>query len=68
MFWPASGAGCVETSSVTGELDEMLSERKKLSADVQIILDAQTETLGIKVSNVDCDVGICPEPIAQSGS
>ena len=46
----------------------MLSERKKLSADVQSILDAQTETLGIKVSNVDCDVGICPEPIAQSGS
>lgn len=35
------------------ELDEMLSERKKLSADVQGILDAQTETWGIKVSNVE---------------
>ena len=35
------------------ELDEMLSERKKLSADVQSILDAQTETPGIKVSNVE---------------
>ena len=35
------------------ELDEMLSERKKLSADVQSILDAATETWGIKVSNVD---------------
>ena|SRR5271166_4447206 len=28
------------------QLDEMLSERKKLSADVQSILDAQTEDLG----------------------
>lgn len=35
------------------ELDEMLSERKKLSEDVQSILDAQTETWGIKVSNVE---------------
>jgi regulator of protease activity HflC (stomatin/prohibitin superfamily) len=35
------------------ELDEMLSERKKLSADVQSILDAQTEAWGIKVSNVE---------------
>ena len=35
------------------ELDEMLSERKKLSADVQSILDAQTETWGIKVNNVE---------------
>jgi regulator of protease activity HflC (stomatin/prohibitin superfamily) len=35
------------------ELDEMLSERKKLSADVQGILDTQTETWGIKVSNVE---------------
>jgi len=35
------------------ELDEMLSERKKLSVDVQSILDAQTETWGIKVSNVE---------------
>ena len=35
------------------ELDEMLSERKKLSEDVQAILDTQTETWGIKVSNVE---------------
>jgi regulator of protease activity HflC (stomatin/prohibitin superfamily) len=35
------------------ELDEMLSERKKLNADVQNILDAKTETWGIKVSNVE---------------
>ncbi len=35
------------------DLDEMLSERKKLSTDVQAILDAQTEAWGIKVSNVE---------------
>ena len=35
------------------DLDEMLSERKKLSTDVQSILDAQTETWGIKVSNLE---------------
>src|SRR5271154_1981716 len=35
------------------DLDEMLSERKKLSADVQSILDAATETWGTKVSNVE---------------
>jgi regulator of protease activity HflC (stomatin/prohibitin superfamily) len=35
------------------ELDEMLSERKKLNTDVQAMLDQQTETWGIKVSNVE---------------
>jgi regulator of protease activity HflC (stomatin/prohibitin superfamily) len=35
------------------ELDEMLSERKKLNTDVQEIIDAQTETWGIKVTNVE---------------
>ena len=35
------------------DLDEMLSERKKLGTDVQSILDNQTETWGIKVSNVE---------------
>ncbi len=35
------------------ELDQMLSERKKLNTDVQAILDAQTETWGIKVINVE---------------
>jgi regulator of protease activity HflC (stomatin/prohibitin superfamily) len=35
------------------DLDEMISERKKLSTDVQSILDAQTETWGIKVTNIE---------------
>jgi regulator of protease activity HflC (stomatin/prohibitin superfamily) len=35
------------------ELDEMLSERDKLNADVQSILDEQTDAWGIKVSNVE---------------
>jgi regulator of protease activity HflC (stomatin/prohibitin superfamily) len=35
------------------DLDEMLSDRKKLSTDVQGILDTQTEAWGIKVSNVE---------------
>ena len=35
------------------ELDEMLSERKKLSTDLQAILDGATEIWGIKVSNVE---------------
>ena len=35
------------------ELDEMLSERKKLSADVQSIIGRPDRDLGIKVSNVE---------------
>ncbi len=35
------------------ELDEMLAEREKLNADVQSILDKQTDSWGIKVSNVE---------------
>jgi regulator of protease activity HflC (stomatin/prohibitin superfamily) len=35
------------------ELDEMLAERDRLNADVQSILDRQTDTWGIKVSNVE---------------
>ncbi|MCB1888132.1 MAG: slipin family protein [Rhodocyclaceae bacterium] len=35
------------------ELDEMLSERERLNLDVQKILDAQTESWGIKVTNVE---------------
>jgi regulator of protease activity HflC (stomatin/prohibitin superfamily) len=35
------------------ELDEMLAERDKLNADVQSILDAQTDNWGIKVANVE---------------
>ncbi len=35
------------------ELDEMLSERDKLSRDIREILDAQTDQWGIKVNNVE---------------
>ena len=35
------------------ELDEMLAERDKMNADIQVILDRQTDAWGIKVSNVE---------------
>ncbi len=35
------------------DLDEMLQSRDKLNADIQAILDQQTEAWGIKVSNVE---------------
>ncbi|MCB1624254.1 MAG: slipin family protein [Pseudomonadales bacterium] len=35
------------------EMDEMLSQREKLNADIQTILDQNTEAWGIKVSNVE---------------
>jgi len=35
------------------ELDDMLSERDKLNADIQEILDSSTEAWGIKVTNVE---------------
>ena len=35
------------------ELDELLAEREKLNADVQTILDQQTDQWGIKVANVE---------------
>jgi regulator of protease activity HflC (stomatin/prohibitin superfamily) len=35
------------------DLDEMLSERDRLNADIQEILDTQTEEWGIKVANVE---------------
>ncbi|MCU7932542.1 MAG: slipin family protein [Candidatus Thiodiazotropha sp. (ex Codakia rugifera)] len=35
------------------ELDEMLAERERLNDDVRQILDQQTDTWGIKVSNVE---------------
>ncbi len=35
------------------ELDEMLAERDKLNADIQGILDSQTDAWGIKVANVE---------------
>ena len=35
------------------ELDEMLAEREQLNYDIQEILDKQTDTWGIKISNVE---------------
>jgi regulator of protease activity HflC (stomatin/prohibitin superfamily) len=35
------------------ELDEMLAERERLNADIQKILDQQTDAWGIKVANVE---------------
>jgi len=35
------------------ELDGLLAEREKLNLDIQKVLDAQTDTWGIKVSNVE---------------
>jgi regulator of protease activity HflC (stomatin/prohibitin superfamily) len=35
------------------ELDEMLASRDKLNADIQTILDQQTDAWGIKVANVE---------------
>jgi len=35
------------------ELDEMLAERDKLNSDIQEILDAQTDSWGIKVTNIE---------------
>ena len=35
------------------ELDEMLAERERLNADIQDILDKQTDAWGIKVANVE---------------
>lgn len=35
------------------ELDEMLAEREKLNADIQTILDEQTNAWGVKVANVE---------------
>ena len=35
------------------ELDDMLAERDKLNADIQMLLDQQTDAWGIKVANVE---------------
>jgi regulator of protease activity HflC (stomatin/prohibitin superfamily) len=35
------------------ELDDMLAEREKLNADIQGLLDRQTDAWGIKVANVE---------------
>ncbi len=41
--------------SVLGQhdLDDMLAEREKLNADIQLILDQRTDNWGIKVANVE---------------
>jgi len=36
-----------------GELDDLLSNRDKISQEIQVILDDQTEPWGIKVTNVE---------------
>ena len=36
-----------------GELDDLLSQREKINATLQTILDRQTDPWGIKVSNVE---------------
>lgn len=55
-FMEATGQMAQTTlRSVLGqhELDELLSERDRLNADIQKILDAQTDAWGIKVANVE---------------
>lgn len=55
-FYTATGQFAQTTlRSVLGQhdLDEMLSERDKLNADIQNILDERTSSWGIKVTNVE---------------
>jgi regulator of protease activity HflC (stomatin/prohibitin superfamily) len=55
-FFVATGQLAQTTlRSVLGQhdLDEMLSQRDKLNADIQNILDEQTSSWGIKVTNVE---------------
>lgn len=55
-YWDATSQLAQTTlRSVLGqhELDEMLSERDKLNADIQKILDEHTDSWGIKVANVE---------------
>jgi regulator of protease activity HflC (stomatin/prohibitin superfamily) len=50
------------------ELDEMLAERERLNADIQRILDEQTDAWGIKVSNVELKhVDLDERMICQTG-
>ena len=55
FFMATSELAQTTLRSVLGqhELDEMLAERERLNADVQDILDRQTDAWGIKVSNVE---------------
>lgn len=55
--WTEATSQLAQTTlrSVLGqhELDDMLAERQKLNADIQTLLDENTESWGIKVSNVE---------------
>jgi regulator of protease activity HflC (stomatin/prohibitin superfamily) len=55
FFMATSELAQTTLRSVLGqhELDEMLSERERLNADIQSALDQQTDAWGIKVSNVE---------------
>jgi regulator of protease activity HflC (stomatin/prohibitin superfamily) len=55
FFMATSELAQTTLRSVLGqhELDEMLSERERLNADIQSSLDQQTDAWGIKVSNVE---------------
>jgi len=55
FFMATSQLAQTTLRSVLGkhELDEMLAERDKLNADIQKILDANTDTWGIKVTSVE---------------
>jgi regulator of protease activity HflC (stomatin/prohibitin superfamily) len=54
--------------SVVGqfELDEILSQRDKVNAKLQIILDTQTEPWGIKVTNVEVKQVDIPEQMQRA--
>src|SRR6266571_857509 len=53
-FWAVKGPGLFFLIPVgQHELDALLAEREQLNIDIQKTLDAQTETWGIKVSNVE---------------
>ncbi len=55
FFFATSQLAQTTLRSVCGqaELDELLSEREKLNAKIQVILDQDTEPWGIKVSKVE---------------
>lgn len=48
------------------DLDEMLAERDKLNADIQEILDIQTDAWGIKVANVEIKHVDIPETMIRA--
>jgi regulator of protease activity HflC (stomatin/prohibitin superfamily) len=73
--WVAATSQLAQTTlrSVLGqhELDDMLVERQKLNADIQVSLDKTTDTWGIKVSHVelkhlDLDVSMIRAIAAQA--